>query len=171
MPAVILLGTQGRVVKGGEGSGNFGHAGRPGQVGGSAGTDLAAVAAAIAEKRQIQTQVFEDTLVGQSPRFAAKGKWAVMDSQGSFIGPFEVTPERAVAAHRKLVEEAEQRARADVAFGEAADRVLAGTSTPADLRTIAGGGTKITRTGIERLLKRAGWTDKQVRGFVSRVGI
>lgn len=158
-------------IKGGEGSGNFGHAGRPGQVGGSAGTDLAAVAAAITEKRQMPTQVLENTLVGQSPRFAAKGKWAVMDSQGSFIGPFEATPERALAAHRKLTEEAEQRARADVVYGEAADRVLAGTPTPADLRTIAGGGTKITRTGIERLLKRSGWTDKQIRGFVSRLGI
>lgn len=35
MPAVILVGKQGRVVKGGPGSGFHGHAGRPGERGGS----------------------------------------------------------------------------------------------------------------------------------------
>lgn len=164
-------------LKGGAGSGYFGHAGRPGEVGGSApaGTEPAdggaqALADEVTSKHGYPTRIVGGVVVAQSTRFASKGKWAVWDTNG-MNGNWHDTPQAAVDAWGDAqIKQAKSQADAQIRKSAIA-KLENGDGDLSDWRKVAGGSEIISMTRATDILRECGLSLHDAKQMVASQGI
>ena len=156
--------------KGGPGSGYHGHAGRPGEVGGSAvGTGGGAGSAPLGKPTWAgdEGQEVDGFRIHRGKFELTKNRYAVVTDDGQ-PSSWEDTPEKAVRAHQARQQGAAESRRQHEAYQGRIAKIRSGDWSEWNKIT---GGRNISSSKANSILRDLGLSDKDARKIISRMGI
>jgi len=156
--------------KGGPGSGNFNHAGRPGKIGGSYAADKGGAGYGSVSSKPLwagSEEVTEEGFTVRNGRFAAANKWSV-DEEGN-QGPLADSPAEAVKAFMKLQGESSHNQRVQESWNKAIESIKKGSYSKEDFDALTGHKPNIVKTRALSIARAYGMRATDAERFVNIV--